>query len=147
MWSRTFRAPPSHLQIVPTYCTKQVSEGGQRAAALFCCGLGMAGRGAGREATDEKHEAGGSVLPGFIIKCYATLHLNCVGFVSFLFFFSPPKRVCFFRPGSLIFGCVLGYWHALCTGWTPDWASRRSGQGRRTLSPLSQQPRHQTSAF
>lgn len=33
------------------------------------------------------------------------------------------------------FGCVLGYWHALCAGWTPDWATGCCGQGWRTLSP------------
>lgn len=33
---------PSHLQILPSYCTKRMREGGQRAAALFCSGPGLA---------------------------------------------------------------------------------------------------------
>lgn len=41
---QNFLEPPSHLRIVPSYCTKQLCEGGQRAAALFCCGLGIAER-------------------------------------------------------------------------------------------------------
>lgn len=45
---QNFLKAPSHLRTVPTYCTKQLSEGGQRAATLFCCGLDMAERGAGR---------------------------------------------------------------------------------------------------
>lgn len=42
-----FLKPPSHLQTVPTYFTKQLCEGGQRAATLFRRGLGMV-RAAGR---------------------------------------------------------------------------------------------------
>lgn len=40
---------------------------------------------------EEEYEAVASVLPGFVIKRYATLHLKCVGFVSFLLF-SPKKE-------------------------------------------------------
>ena len=143
MWSRTFLSPPpSHLQIVPTYRTKQLREGGQRAATLFSCGLGMAERAAGRMTDEEEYEAAVSVLPGFVIKRYATLHLKCVDFVSFLFF--SPKRVCFSRPGSLFFGCVLGYWHALCTGWTPDWAEvLRTGAAHCEPPESAASPPHQ----
>ncbi len=118
---QNFLEPPPTFKIVPTYRTKQMREGGQRAATLFCCGQGMAERGASRR-REEEYEAVVSVLPGFVIKRYATLHLKCVDLTRFFFF--SPKRVCFSRPGSLIFGCVLGYCHALCAGWTPDWASR-----------------------
>lgn len=100
--------------------------------------------GCGREQRDGRGAGtAGRVLPGFVIKRHATLHLKYVAPASFVC--SPPKTVRFTRYGSLV--CVaLGYWHALRTGWRRDWASGWV-QGRRTVSPLSQQPCHHTSAF
>lgn len=45
---QNFLEPPPTSKIVPTYCTKQLREGGQRAATQFCCGLGITERGASR---------------------------------------------------------------------------------------------------
>lgn len=84
---------------------RTIVEGGQRAAAVFFCGLGMADRGAYSDRTVKRNMKLFRLLPGFVIKRYATLHLKCVGLVSLFF----PKRVCFSRPGSLFFSCVLGY--------------------------------------
>lgn len=147
---QNFWRTPSHLEIAPPYCTKQLSEGGQRAAAQYGCGLATAETGAGRRPAERnKRRSGlpylGSSLSATPLCIWNSLVLSLFSFVCL--FFPPKKRIRFFKSGSLIFGCVLGYWHALCTGWTPDWASRRWGQGRRTVSPLSQHPRHHTSAF
>lgn len=54
-----------------------------------------------------------SVLPGFVIKRYATLHLKCLGLVVLFYFSTQKQNASFSRAGSLILGGVLGYWHAL----------------------------------
>lgn len=49
---QNFLKPPSHLRNVPTYCTKQLNEGGQRAAAVFCCALRKAESRPGRRTAE-----------------------------------------------------------------------------------------------
>lgn len=139
---QNFLEPPSHLQIVPTYYTKQLCEGGQRAAALFCCGPGLAERGAGRRLL-KRREVVASVLPGFVIKRYATLHLKCVGFVSFLYF---PQNSLFLQTWQLnfwlcarILTCSL-YW---MDTWLTGQQAQRTGAAHCEPPESAASPPHQ----
>lgn len=137
-----WRLPPTSKLCQHTLPNNCVTVG--KELQLFCCGLGMPERGAGRRREKRNMRRLCRTYLGSSLSATPLCIWNAL--VLSRFFFS-PKRVRFSRPGSLIFGCVLGYWHALCTGWRPDWASGCWGQGRRTVSPLSQQPCHHTSDF
>lgn len=92
---------PSHLRILPSYCTKRMREGGQRAAALFCSRLGLARL----EVSEENcffffsffpHPPGGRVALTWV-RHWALRHsaseMRCFFFFVFALCPSPPKRV------------------------------------------------------
>lgn len=60
--------------------------------------------------------------------------MRCFRLVSFV----PSQKTSFSKPGSVIFGCVLGYWHALCSGWRPDWGGALWGPwvSNLTITPV-----------
>lgn len=100
---QNFLKPPSHLQIVPTYCTKQLREGGQRAATLICFAVGWAWQKEQQAGGRWGGKRGGSVGPYLGSSLSATPLCIWNALVLSRFFFFPKKKSMFLQTRQLNF--------------------------------------------
>lgn len=127
MWSRTFSSPPLSPPNCGNILYQTIGWGWAKSCSVsLWAGHGRKSSRYSRRTAMRNRTAGaslsylGSSLSATPLCIWNALFLQC--------FFSS-------RPCSLITGCVLGYWHALCAGWRPDWASRCWGRGAAHCEP------------